>query len=352
MFKKYFMFVLAISSLTLGLSYALLGSQQYNASASVAVPPQALNQNYYVFPGTVLNIINPYIGAFDEKCTQLYIPNLKSVNGVTINYYSYQEIPVAHGKVVISALGNTFYTADPTWTGDVTFPYVIKDTTGGESTADITITVTNIPTIKPIVADATCKIKPATSSSSTAVSSSAITVNSSSATVVSSSVKASSSVTTSSAVISTSSAITSSGISSTVSSVVASSSTTTSSVGASSSANSSSVVASSLSSSVVSSSSIKTETNTGGVGGASAPIIGNGTVIVVSGTNNASSSSTSKSSVSSSSATSNTIIVGGATTTAGTLGASNKVTNTSTTKQESPKSSQDAKGYLVRTGGF
>ena len=184
MFKKYFVLLLAISSIAIGLSAITpqFTSNSRIANASAAVPPQVIDQHYYAFPGGYVALFNPYIGAFDEKCIQLYIPNLKSINGVLLTYsLAGQEIPVANGKVQISGTGNTFYLVNAGFVGDTVFPYVIKDTTGAESTANITFTATNTATILPVADDTSCKIKPATSSSSSISSSSSVVSSTSAA---------------------------------------------------------------------------------------------------------------------------------------------------------------------------
>jgi hypothetical protein len=109
------------------------GVSTLNEVYIVNCPITATNDNYTVFGGEQ-TLINPLNG--DTAGT-----TIKSINGVAITPGVAQNIPTAHGFVTVSSGGNVFYTANSSYSGTETFPYVIQNTAGQTATANETIVV-------------------------------------------------------------------------------------------------------------------------------------------------------------------------------------------------------------------
>ena len=162
-----------------------------NLIIAPSAAPTATNDNYNTVgtaPVTLLPLTGDTAGSV-----------INSINGTTLTPGTAQVIPVTGGNVNVSATGAIQFVANSGYTGNATFPYVIKAPNGVAATANQTIAVS-----APIVSSSSATV----SSSSLIASSSSLVASSSSLLASSSSLVASSSTISSSSMAMSSSSMT------------------------------------------------------------------------------------------------------------------------------------------------
>jgi Domain of unknown function DUF11/Bacterial Ig domain len=108
-----------------------------NLDCTTPVALVATNDNYTTQPDTVVTL-TPLVN--DTAGT-----TIKSVNGVTRTPGVAQTITTPNGTVKFTAGGIMTFQPNLGYVGDAIFPYVIQDTSGNTATANIKVTVPNLP---------------------------------------------------------------------------------------------------------------------------------------------------------------------------------------------------------------
>jgi len=112
-------------------------------------PPVANPDVATVQQGTAVTV-HPLANDSDPDKDALTVTSI-SYNGTTISTSSTSPTTITVGGVTAGtayqdASGNLIFTANPSYTGDVPFTYVISDGKGGTATSSINVTVTSTPT--------------------------------------------------------------------------------------------------------------------------------------------------------------------------------------------------------------
>jgi large repetitive protein len=109
------------------------------------LPPAAVDDRYYFdtsTQGTTPLGIQPLSGDYDPNDPGTFTAvSVLSINGVTLIPNTAQTIPVTNGTVTTTTIGQIKFLPNAGFSGNVTFPYVIKDAQGLTATANETIVV-------------------------------------------------------------------------------------------------------------------------------------------------------------------------------------------------------------------
>jgi Bacterial Ig domain len=112
------------------------------------VNPKAVTDNYSTTSGSPI-ILQPL--TLDTAGMSLL-----SINGTTITPGTAQTISVTNGNITISASGIITFTPNSTFSGIVTIPYVIQNSTGQSATANQSIVVSlSTPVVTPPSSEST-----------------------------------------------------------------------------------------------------------------------------------------------------------------------------------------------------